>query len=380
MNEEAKPTMDNPVGIPGEIILQRIEKTQVLMATAGLDGLIVVSSFQEREGHLAYLVNHHIPFPNAMSHVGLGFAAALLPATGKAALIAPLGFNKENVVGVDKYYDNPDLIAELIAAIKYKKLEDKRLGMVGMDIFPASYYQQLVKALPKATFSTADDLVESQRLIKSPEEVHLLRKAAQTADQALQAGLAAVRSGVSQIELESAVRTAALQAGVESISYIRVSSGKPMLALKWPMATRQLLQDGDFVYLQIGGWYQNYAFESSRVTVVGAPSQDQVEYLNHLVEATDWMIEEMKPGREFRFIMTESRARPIRPMGHGIGLELHENPWVIINKQFTLSPGMVLCVEPMVSTKEFGTMGIGETLLVTNTGVEALTCCPRVTW
>jgi Xaa-Pro aminopeptidase len=127
----------------------------------------------------------------------------------------------------------------------------------------------------------------------------------------------------------------------------------------------------------MSGWRNNYAFDASRVTVVGKPTRAQVDYLNHLAEATEWMIEEMLPDRSFRFNLTESRGRLIHPSAHGIGLEICENPRIDINKDFVLKPGMVVCVEPSVLSKTEGEMAIKEMVLISEKGTEILTKCPR---
>ncbi len=369
----------NP-GLPKEVFSERLLKTQASMAQMGLDGLIAFSGFQEREGHVVYLANHHIAFPNVMSHTGLGHAAFVLPAAGKGALVAPFGCEAEKLANVEEIYEDADLVAGLLAALKHQKLEGGKIGLAGVDVLPAEYTQRLTAALPAGSFVTVDAILEAQRAIKSAEEIALLREAAGVVDVALEAGLGALRAGISQIEVEEAVRRAAMRAGADFVARVRVSSGKRISTLKWPMAGAQTLENGDFVFLDVIGWRQNYGFDASRVAVVGRPSGEQVDYLEHLGEATQWMIDEMKPEREFRFPLTESHGRTIQPMAHGIGLEICENPWITAGKDFVLKPGMVMCVEPQVNSKPFGGMAVEEIVLVTDEGTEMLTHCPRKTW
>lgn len=365
-------------GLPKEVFCARLQATQKIMAQKGESGLIAVASFQEREGHVAYLTNHHISFPNGMSHAGLGYAAVIVPVEGKAALVAPLGVGAGKIPGVERVYTEPNLVYGVLAAIKEMKLEDQRIGITGMDVLPVEYYTGLTQALPKAVFETADGVLESQRAVKDPHEVELLRSAACVADAALKAGLSAVFEGVSEFEIESAARTAAMQSGADFVARIRVSSGKSISTLRWPMTTGRFLERGDFIFLDVIGWRQHYGFDASRVSVVGKPTDEQNEILTHMVEATQWMIDELKPGREFRFTSTESRGRTIRPMAHGIGLEICENPWIVAEREFVLVPGMVVCVEPAVDSKKYGEMAIEDMVLITDTGKEVLTTCPRI--
>jgi Xaa-Pro dipeptidase len=362
--------------LPKEVFCSRLEATQRIMAQKGLAGLIAVSSFQERQGHVAYLTNHHIAFPNGMSHTGLGYAAALVPAEGKAALVAPLGYDAEKIAGIERIYSGPNWVKGVLAAIKDMKLESQKIGISGMDVLPVEYYSGLTQAMPKTAFETADSVVESQRVVKDHREIELLRNAARVADAALQAGLTMAGEGATPLEIETAVRAAAMRSGADLVAHVRVSTGESVSAYRWPMVARQPLERGDWIFLEVTGWRDYYGFDASRVALVGKPSEEQKEYLTHLVEATQWMIDELKPGREFRFTSTESRGRMIRPMAHGIGLEIFENPWLVVDREFVLSPGMVLCVEPVVASKQFGEMAIKEMILITDTGTEILTSCP----
>jgi Xaa-Pro dipeptidase len=80
-------------------------------------------------------------------------------------------------------------------------------------------------------------------------------------------------------------------------------------------------------------------------------------------------------------VMTMSRERQIVAFGHGIGLEICENPWLTLGPSKTLiEPSMVLCIEPNVIDRQFGSMCIEDMVVITDTGVEVLNQCPRVLW
>jgi len=372
--------MEELLRTPKEEFEKRLERTQQLMSKKGIDGLVVFSGYQEREGHLCYLINHHNAFPNAMSHKGLGHSALVLPSEGKGVLVSPMGFEAEKVVGIDYGLGGWVLVDDLVKAIKDKNLDDRKLGVVGMDVVPVEIYKWLAKSLPEATLESANEIVENQRIIKSESEVELLRQAALVADVALEAGLGAVKPGASQLDVEFAARWAAMQAGADFIPRVRVSNGKQVKTLNWPMTGQRLIEEGDFVYLDMIGWVSNYGFDNSRVTVAGKPSDEQLDYLNHMVEATEWMVGALKPGEGNVFFHTESRTRSIIPFGHGIGLEIMENPMVSMGPPTKLMPNMVLCIEPILTAKEFGGMNIENTIRITLEGAEVLNRCPMKFW
>jgi len=359
---------------------QRIERTRQLAADRGYDGLIAFASYQERQGHVAYLTNHFISFPNVMSHVGFGHAAVVLPVKAAPILIAPMGHEPEKVHGIASAKTGFNLMADLVAAIKETGLAQGKLAIVGTDVIPVEYYGGLQQALPNAKLESANDILEAQRAIKSPAEIETLRQAAHVADVGLEAGIKAAKAGAKQFDIELAARRAALEAGADFIPRVRVANGPSVTTLGWPMVRDKKLEKGDLVYLDFIGWVHGYGFDNSRATVIGKPTDEQREYLDHLVEATEWMIEVITPGKPIEFCFTESRARNIMPFGHGIGLDICENPWVTLGRPATLEPGMVVSVEPIVIDRTLGGMNIEDTVLVTEEGLEVLNQCPRRFW
>jgi Xaa-Pro aminopeptidase len=357
----------------------RLQRAQELMRQKDFDGLLVFSGFQEREGHVSYLTNHHNTFPNVLSHMGLGHSALVLPAKGLGTLISPFGYETNKVVNIDVAKTGFVLVADILAALKERGLDTGRLGIAGLDVIPAEYYEMIKKGMGKATFEVANEIIESMRLLKSPGEIELLRKAARVADAGLLAGMEASREGATGHDVELAVRSAGFGAGADFIPRVRVSTGPKLQALNWPMSTGKKIAKGDFVYLDVIGWANGYGFDNSRIKVVGKPTDEQKDYLDHVVEATEWMIGILKPGARLGLVMTMSRERQIVAFGHGIGLEICENPWLTLGPSKALiEPNMVLCIEPNVIDRQFGGMCIEDMVVITDTGVEVLNQCPRV--
>ena len=371
--------MSAPLPIAKTEFEARLNETQTLLRSKGLDGLIAFSSYAEREGHVCYLTNHRISFPNVMSHMGFGHAALVLPLDGAGTLVAPLGVDRANVVGIRSAKVGFDMIADLSAAVKENRLDGKKIGVAGMDVVPAEYYFRLQQALLGTGLENANSVLEEQRIIKSPAEIELLRRAAHIADVGLQAGMEAAREGATEHDVELAARRAALDAGADFIPRVRVASGKAPSPLGWPMSKPRWLEKGDIVYLDLIGWYGNYGFDNSRVRVIGPANAGQKKFLDTVADATQWMVEVLKPG-PVEFPFTGARGCNILAIAHGIGLEVCENPWITLGAKAAARPGMVICIEPSVVSPEFGTSAIEDTVLVTEKGTEVLTQCPRVFW
>lgn len=356
----------------GQEYTQRLVKTQELMALKRLSVMVAFSSYQEREGHVAYLSNYRNSFPNAMTHQGWGYAALVIPAEGLPILVAPGRYEAKKVAGIRCACTGDMLVPEIGSAFKLLGIDSGSVGLAGLDILPTEYYLQMQQLLPNLRFENANEMLESQRMIKSIEEINILRQAAQIADAGIKAGLEAIRPGISGVEIESIVRAAAMTAGADSISQVRVASGNQVDPLIFPPVAKREVKEGEFVYLELAGWFKGYGFLCSRAAVAGQATQEQREFLVHLAEATEWMTGALLPEKTIGFYYTESRGRAITAHGHGIGLEFYELPWITIKTPLNLKTGMVLCIGPVVSAPVFGKMAFKNMVLITEDGAEVL--------
>jgi Xaa-Pro aminopeptidase len=372
--------MHNTSSVPEQELVSRLQNTRRLLQERGLDGLIAFSSSAGREGHVCYLTDHRLPFLYPASRKLTPYAALVLPVEGQSLLVSPTVSDDEKIAGVDCIRAGVNWVDDVEWAVRERKLDGKKVGIAGTDVVPAAYYGSLTKSLPRTTFEDAGDLLAGQRAKKSQAEVDLLREAARIADAALEAGMDAAREGAQEYEVELAARRAALEAGADFVTSIRVSSGKRIVAPPWTASAARELQPEDLVYLQVVGRLHNYGFDASRARAVGGPTLVQQEYLDHLIEAVEWMVDVLKPGTTVQFVRANSRGRSILPFANGIGVEIGESPWVTPGVKLTPQPGMVLCVKPTVNSSQFGSMAIGDMVVINETGVEILNHCPRIFW
>jgi Xaa-Pro aminopeptidase len=341
---------------------QRLQKVVEEVRRRALSGLLAISAYQEREGHVAYLVDHHNATMNTLSHQGLGYAVLVVSASAEKALVTPL----------DIAFNGDSLVHELVKAVRALNLDEGKLGIAGMDILPVEYYLDLQRKLPKIEFIVADEMLETLRLVKSPDEIGILRRAAQVADAGLQAGLLAAQPGISGHDIELAIRQALLHHGADVVSKVQVCSGKSISSRQWPPVPSARIEDGDLVFLDINGWYAGYAFGCSRVKVSGQATPEQEAFLHLCTEVTAWMAGALKPGQKNTFYQAEARGFDISPYAHGIGLETAEAPLIAAGRTFNAEPGMVLYLAPVVSCEKFGNAAVGSMVLLTENSVEML--------
>lgn len=363
--------MPAAVSISKEEFAARLERVRQALGRRGLDGLVVLGAYPEQEGDVTYLCGFRQAYPKVLGSGGAGCQALVLGREGLATLVSPTGYQNPELANLDGVRLGPELVAELATALRDKGLANAKVGVAGWRLTPVELWRAVEKALPKAAFEAADELLQGLRGVKSPAEIGLLARAARVGAAAAQAGLAVARPGTSEAQVEEIMRQAAAEAGAEVVARVGVQSGAALRLRGWPPVTGRALADGDLVQVEIAGWAGGYAFSAARVQAVGAASPEQAEHLAHLGEAVEWMRESLQPERPMGFVMTVHREQRIMPAAHGIGLDIFEHPWILPGpgpKKQAVPLGGVLCVEPVMTNTRFGSVASKRTVLVEAAG------------
>ncbi|MEW6047179.1 MAG: Xaa-Pro peptidase family protein [Bacillota bacterium] len=394
-------------GIPREEVLDRQERVRRRLLQAGLDALLVVGrSFYDRVGDLAYLTNHFPPFPATVfsgQQKGLGHGLLLLPGEGPTALVIDGRAYREELVVADEVRGGSDLGAVLAELLRERRLATARIGLVGEDILPLAMFRALTQALPALELPAAGHLVRELRRRKSPAELRLLRRGAAIAGAGLKVaveligtvghtpGASGTGATVTESDVCAAGIAAAMREGADFIRYLRVHSG-PYSAWgsRWPQAMPRAIRVGELVDLDIIGAYWGYQFDVLRTTVAGGrPDAGQRRVLEAVLEASRRAVAACRPGTPCEDVVRVANAyleeqgygRYARTfMGHGIGLETVEEPYLAPGDRTPLEPGMVLCVEPGVYIPGWGGASIEEEIIVTGGAPEQITHYPAKLW
>jgi ectoine hydrolase len=344
---------------PDPEIKSRLDRTHAALRSAGFDGMLAFSAFLAKDGHVCYLTNHKItnaPWSFNARNNGFGFAAVLLPVGGAPILLPGTRFDRAAVSPlVTDVRTGFDLDATLREAITDAGLAEARIGVAGTDVMPLYYSDSLRKAFPRLRLESADDLIEGLRIIKSPFEIQLMEEAAAVCDKGLEAAFrASQRAGATENDIANATYVACMKAGADRVDRVRVRAGDEVVAwARWPFSTARRVRRGDLIYIDLVGWYKNYVFDEARCWVVPEPDAWQRSLLEEGLHLTERMRETVEVGQPIGSWVAETidyfRARPfgqeLSIVGHGVGLEVVENPWIEREESMPLTPGMVLCLE-----------------------------------
>lgn len=343
---------------PDREIRSRLDRTHSTIKDARLDGLLAFSAFLAKDGHVCYLTNHKItnaPWSFNERKNGFGFAAVVLPLGGEPILLPGTRFDRKAVSPLIRDVRTGfDLYANLHGGLHDAGLTEARVGVAGTDVLPFYYAERIRKEFPKIRLEPADDLIEGLRIVKSPFELRIMEEAAAICDKGLEAAFRTSRIGASEVEIANAAYLACMEAGADRVDRVRVRAGKELVAWgRWPFSTSNRVRSGDIVYIDLVGWYKNYVFDESRSWAVPKPDSWQRSLLEEGLHITERMHDTAKPGMTVGAWVEETikyfRERPfggaLSIMGHGVGLEVVENPWFEPEVTMPLTPGMVLCLE-----------------------------------
>lgn len=241
---------------------------------------------------------------------------------------------------------------------------------------------EVYKSTVKADLVPLSGLIEKIRLIKSEEEINIIKVACEIADNAFTHILNFIKPGVTELDVSNELEFFMRKQGATSSSFDIIVASGLRSALPHGVATDKVIETGDFVTLDFGAYYNGYISDITRTVAVGQPSEKLVEMYNAVLESQLLAVEKVGPG------MTGAQADAIardylkskglgeafgHSLGHGIGLEVHEGPGLNFRSEVVLEPNMLVTIEPGVYIPGIGGVRIEDDILITETGNEILT-------
>lgn len=260
----------------------------------------------------------------------------------------------------------------------------QRLGIEALHM-TVDQYQRLVGALADPVVVTpTTGLVEEVRILKSPEEVELLRRVAGIAGRAFDRVRGAVRPGMRERDVAFLLEQTFRELGADGPAFETIVAAGERGALPHGRASDRLLETGDLVVVDFGARAGGYNSDTTRTIVVGEPSAEQQRLIDAVRRAQTESMALMRPGVAADAV--DKRAREIlaseahafgHGLGHGIGLMVHERPFLSSSDQTMLQPGMVITNEPGIYVPGWGGVRLEEMVLITEDGPEVITPASR---
>lgn len=325
----------------------RLTRAADATAQAGLDALLVSPG-----PDLRYLTGYDaIPLER--------LTCLVIPADGSprivvpelevpAALASPVGALGIEVVSWQETSDPYALTASLLPQARRVAVDDHMW---------ASKVLALRDAMPQAHQSAAGAVIQELRMRKSAAEIAALVRAGEAIDTVHEQVAGFLRPGRTEREVGADIADAILAAGHAVVDFVIVASG-PNGASPHHELSDRVLQTGDTVVVDIGGTMPDgYCSDSTRMYALGEPTPQALSEMEVLQQAQAAAVEAVRPGMTCeaidavaRDVLAEAGLAEffIHRTGHGIGLETHEEPYIIAGNSRVLEPGMAFSVEPGV--------------------------------
>ncbi|CAN5137131.1 Xaa-Pro peptidase family protein [soil metagenome] len=354
-----------------------LERAGEAMAAAGVDALLVGPG-----ADLRHLTGYHAL---ALERLTLLVARA----DGRHALLVPrLERPRAEDAGVPEsvelrdFAETEDPFAPAAAALAGLP-RDPTLG-VG-DRLWSTFLLGLQEAVPAASWVRASTVTRALRMRKRPDEVEALRRAAQAIDR-VHAGVAGLlRPGRTEREVGRDIADRILAEGHEQVNFVIVASGPNGASPHHETGARRL-RAGDGVVVDIGGTRDGYCSDCTRDYVVGHAPDGYGDAHTALEAAQEAACAAVRPGATAAAV--DSAARDlladagygdffVHRTGHGIGLEEHEEPYIVAGNDLALEPGMTFSVEPGVYLPDRFGQRIEDIVVVTDAGGERLNTLDR---
>ncbi len=313
----------------------------------------------------------------------------------------------ENVVALNSNRELPSMIKDNGGTLPH------RLGLE-LDVLPVRDYFRLKDLFPATQLMDASLILRDVRKIKTPFEINLMRAAAEIGSKVyLEAG-EILEEGMTEIQFGSLLEATAKRYGHEGLLRVRslnyeayswhVLSGlsggivsqsdSPMgglgLSPAFPVgASLKIIRAHEPILVDFGTCYHGYQVDETRMFSIGKMDQKFIDAYNACREIHDSALEEIRPGADCEaiFVKTLRLAERLgykdsylgppglqtRFIAHGIGLELNELPFMAPGQSYPLEERMTFAVEPKIVFPGEGSVGIENTLFVTQNGYKVLT-------
>jgi Xaa-Pro dipeptidase len=255
------------------------------------------------------------------------------------------------------------------------------------DAMPAKHVFGLREALPEAAQTLAGPIVSELRMRKDTAEVEQLRAAGTAIDRVHARMGEFLKAGRTEAQVGADIAAAIVEEGHTAAAFVIVGSG-PNGASPHHDVSERVIESGDVVVVDIGGPLPSgYYSDSTRTYAVGAepPARVQEAYAA-LQDAQERAVAAVRPGVPAELVDAAARARLtdaglgerfLHRTGHGIGLDVHEDPYIVGGNTTTLEPGMAFSVEPGIYLDGDWGARIEDIVVVTDDGCERLNTRPR---
>ena len=250
-------------------------------------------------------------------------------------------------------------------------------------------FEEFTKWMPDTGICTetyADRALDALRMVKSDDEVKLVCEAQAIAERAFDHILEFIKPGVTEREVQLELDYYMLRNGAEALSFETIAVSGVNSSMPHGVPSDKKIESGDFITMDYGAVVGGYHSDMTRTVAVGSVSEEQKKIYNTVLEAQLAAMEKMAPGvscadadKAARDVITDAGYGEFfgHGTGHGVGVEIHEQPRVSPRSKEILAPGHLVTAEPGIYLPGLFGVRIEDMVLITEDGSRGLTHAPK---
>ncbi|RXT09116.1 aminopeptidase P family protein [Ammoniphilus sp. CFH 90114] len=253
-----------------------------------------------------------------------------------------------------------------------------------MSLFQA---ERLKECFSDVRFVDVEEFITSMRLIKSSEDIQIVRRAIEVIEKVLQHGVSKVVPGVTELEITAELEYQMKVLGADRPAFETILLSGPQSALPHGRPGQRKIQSGEFLLFDLGVFVDGYCSDITRTFVVGEASEEQKSMYDAVLQGNLRGIEAVQAGKSFGEVDRAAREYIesagygqyfIHRLGHGLGLDVHEAPSIHGQNEMTMQPGMLFTIEPGVYISGVGGIRIEDDVFIGEDGkANVLTTYPK---
>ena len=358
--------------------MTRLERLRAAFGAYEIDALLV--SQPESRYYLSRYTGHDLPPRDSAGYLLITDDKALLLTDPRTAQQAQQESPEFEVITYPAGSRAPRAIPDVA-----NKLGIARLGFESIHL-PYGIYADIRGGLA-GEFTPVTTIVDDLRIVKDAEELRHLQSAADVLDHCLAHVLDSVEPGMTERHVAHMVE-AYLNEHADGPSFPSIVASGPNASIPHAVPSDRRIQSGEVLKIDIGARWRGYCSDMTRTVCFGKPRDQKLVELHELVlEAQEHAERSLRPGMTGR--EGDSLSRDIisragyaeaftHSLGHGIGLEVHEPPWLSqLRGEAALEPGMVFSVEPGVYLPGWGGVRIEDLVVLEADGARVLSHSPK---
>ncbi|KQL52874.1 Xaa-Pro dipeptidase [Heyndrickxia shackletonii] len=351
--------------------MKKLENLRGTIKKLDIDGLIVTNPFNRQ-----YLTGF------------TGTAGMVLISQTEAKFLTDFRYNDQAKEEVKDYEVIICKGSETLLKSVFDQINRMDLCTVGFESTDVSFdlYSQFEKNL-EIRMKPTKSIIEEMRMIKTDEEIQKIKTAAEITDKTFKHILTFIKPGITELDLSHEIEYFMRKQGATTNASARiiVASGYRS-AYPHGGASSKVIENGDIITFDFGAQYQGYASDMTRTVAVGEPNSKLKEIYQIVYDALELSLNTLQPGMSCRegdaiardYITAKGYGEYFgHGGGHGIGLEIHEDPYFSKSSKQVLAPGMVVTVEPGIYIPGLGGVRIEDDVLIKSDGIEILTHSPK---